>query len=161
MFPWSNLLQHRNVKKMRTPPSPRYQNPMSCCPEVLRSHHFSLEFVFSTSCPCLLSPLSSRPTLPGSWMVPSDINVTSIQIHTLQNTVLIQKLKSILYRMPFWFGRSKLAMCLGSHARFSTSILVYAALLADFHPFLLPRAGLYRECSGIRLLGVKLWPYCE
>jgi hypothetical protein len=59
--------------------------------------------------------LSSLPTLSCSWNVPSDGKVTSPQIYTLQNDVLI--------------ARSKLAMCLGSHARSSTSPLVaYAAL---------------------------------
>jgi hypothetical protein len=114
------------------------------CPEALRSHPSSSALVSSTSPPLPSVLLSSLPTLPCSWSVPGDGKVTSPQIYTLQNAILIV--------------RSKLAMCLGSHARFSTSTLAYAALFADAHPFRLPRASLYRECSGIRFLEVKL---CE
>lgn len=62
--------------------------------------------------------------------------------------------------------KPKLAMCLGSHARFSTSTLSTGGPFGRFPfnsvlSFLFPHARLRRECSGIRLLGIKPRLCCE
>lgn len=57
-------------------------------------------------------------------------------------------------------------MCLGSHPRFSTSTLSTGGPFGWFPfntvlSFLFPHARLCRECSGIRLLGIKPRLCCE